>query len=333
MKAPAGPAVYVLAAALGAASSVAAAELDPKNPLNPPGTIYWCPDQTLDRQYSANPEPGCSPLVGKAEKSFKELKLLEKQPGATLERPPVKIQDIMPESLQFLDRYRRFLSCCANDPGSIDDLQDLEDQALHLLRSMQQTGFVNMSTSQRGFTVSYLLRNVAYARDDLRKLKKRLQSLDQAYDKLDSAGYEKAGSVRRDIEQEEKSISKDFRPKKPVENAPTGTEIGNTTLPNRVGTANDNTTLPSAFGSDIGQVGSPDSDQRKDLRPRIGRDLDVSGKSTLPSREGTATGDTTLPNTTGQEIGTSKGPTDPTTLPNTAGPETGGSLNSSFNKR
>src|SRR5579885_3116573 len=57
-----------LAAAIGGAVWLApgrAAEFDPKNPLNPPAPPYWCPNRTPDRQYSANPEPGCAPLVGK----------------------------------------------------------------------------------------------------------------------------------------------------------------------------------------------------------------------------------------------------------------------------
>src|SRR5258706_8937800 len=30
-------------------------------------TLYWCPDQKADRQYSAKQEPGCVPLVEKKE--------------------------------------------------------------------------------------------------------------------------------------------------------------------------------------------------------------------------------------------------------------------------
>lgn len=306
-----------------------AAELNPKNPLNPPATIYWCPSRTPDRQYSANPDPGCSPLLGKDEKSFKEKR---RPPGKPVpEKERIKIQDIQAETGKFLDRYRQFLDCCADDPGSLADLDELEDEALHLLRSMQETGFLNMSTSQRGFTASQIIRPVALARDHLRRLRGRLVDLDEARERLDRQDYEAAGRERRRIQEEESRLKEEFRPVPPPRSAPTGTDLSDpdrtqgppaTTLPSRVGTANESTTLPNAFGADIGKVGAPDSDQKRDLKARKGLETQ---ETTLPTRQGTATQDTTLKPSVGFEAGTEEGPTGRSSLPTRAGPDIGDS--------
>lgn len=312
-------------------SAVDAKDLNLDNPLNPQASIYWCPNRTPDRQYAANPEPGCTPLVEKEEKPKVAV------PGKkAVERAPIKAQDIQSEVSKFLDQYRRFLDCCASDPGSLGDLEELEDQASHLLRFMEQSGFLNIGTGQRGITLSQLVAPVARTRDDLRQLKNRLRSLDKAYEKLETSDYETAGREQRRIQGEEASLQQEFKPTKLPQSAPTGTDIGApgttqgppaSTLPSRVGTANDDTTLRNAFGADIGEVGAPGSDQRRDLQPRKGLGTQ---DTTLPTRSGTATGDTTLSNTTGFEIGTPQGPTGSSSLPTRAGPAIG---ESSLNRR
>jgi hypothetical protein len=325
-----------LAAAIGGAVWLApgrAAEFDPKNPLNPPAPPYWCPNRTPDRQYSANPEPGCAPLVGKEEKSFKEKSRAPGKPAP--EKEPVRIQDIQAETGKFLDRYRRFLDCCADNPGFLAELEDLEDEAVHLLRSMEAVGFLNMGTSQRGFTVSQIVRPVATARDTLRKLRADWRTLEESQDRLGRLDYEKEGRERRRIQQEEHRLKEEFRPAAPPRSAPTGTDLSSpdrtqgppaSTLPSRVGTTIESTTLPNAFGADIGEVGSPASDQKAGLNARKGLDTQ---DTTLPTRQGTATQSTTLRPSVGFEAGTEEGPTGRSTLPSRAGPAIGdSSLNS-----
>jgi hypothetical protein len=326
--------VTVTTLAFSVAAGVSAGDakdLSLDNPLNPQASIYWCPNRTPDRQYAANPEPGCTPLVEKEEKDKAAA------PGKkAIERAPIKAQDIQSEVSKFLEQARQFFACCASDPGSLGDLEELEDQASHLLRFMEQSGFLNIGTGQRGITLSQLVAPVARTRDDLRKLKKRLQSLDQAYEKMGTSDYETAGREQRQIQGEEASLQHEFKPSKLPQSAPTGTDIGApgttqgppaSTLPSRVGTTIEDTTLRNAFGADIGDVGSPGSDQRRDLRPRMGLGTQ---DTTLPTRSGTATGDTTLSNTTGFEIGTSQGPTGSSSLPSRAGPAIG---DSSLNRR
>ncbi|MGH7232409.1 MAG: hypothetical protein ACREJU_13785 [Nitrospiraceae bacterium] len=302
-------------------------ELNPNNPLNPPAPVYWCPNKTPDQQIAATPDTDCSPLVEK-ESGEKE----NAPDGETKARKPVQIQNLQSEASEFLSEYRQFLECCANDVNSIDDLKNLQEQASAILRSIQETGLVNMGTSQRGITLREIIAPVAQAQDGLRKLKARLDRLNNEKETLGALGYEEAARERRRIQREETSITKDFRPARPPASARTGTEIEATTLPNRAGTTIETTTLPGASGSDIGAVVSPGSDQREDLRPRRGPDIE---DTTLPNRYGPALGGgntpaSDLPSSIGAEIDSIQGPTGPSTNPSRVGPSIG---DSSLNRR
>lgn len=301
-------------------------ELRKDNPANKPATVYWCPNRTPDQRYSSTPEPGCTPLVEQ------EVPSTKAGGKATEPKDPIKIQDLEKEVSQFIQRYRQFLDCCVNDIGSLEDLEELQERASHLLRSIQEAGLVNAAVPQclrncRGFVTSEMIGSIAQARDDMKKIKHRLKSLDQAKDKLDTLDYEAEGRERRKIRQEEEALLKEFKPRRPPDYAPTGSEIENTTLRPSVGTGIENTTLPNAFGADIGDVASPNSDQQKDLNPRSG--LDTQDTS-LPTRAGTALGGgntpaSNLPSSTGFEIGTPQGPTGTSTNPTRVGPSVGDS--------
>ena len=228
---------------------------------NPPAPLYWCPHRNLDQQYKTVPEPGCVPLV--EEKKADQKERVERK---------IKIENIQSEASAFLQRYRRYLDCCATDPDTLEDLEDLEEYASDLLRAIQQTGLANMSTSQRGFTLSAIISPVAQARSDLRTLKKRLEQISVSKDKIETLDFEAAGRERLRIRESEESVKREFRPTRPADSAPTGTEIQDTTVPNRFGTTFGDTTLPNATGTDIGTVVSPGSDQQTDLRPRRGLD-------------------------------------------------------------
>lgn len=310
-----------------------AKDFNPDNPLNQPPTLYWCPNNPLDRQYVSTSQPGCTALVEEEKKEEKKADKKGKQPKT---RAPLTTQDIQGQVAKFLQNYRTFLNCCASDVAALDELEDLEEEASHILKFVQQSGFVNMGTGQRGMTLSQIIPPVAQARDDLRKIKMRQRALDKEYEKVEGLDYEPAAREHRRLREEEAAISKDFRPVIPPQSAPTGADIGGpgttqgppaTTLPNRVGTTIEGTTLRNAFGTDIGEVGSPDSDQSKDLHPRMGLG---THSTTLPARMGTATQDTTLQNTTGFGIGAQEGPTGSSSLPSRAGPHIG---DSTFNRR
>ena len=289
-----------------------------------PGTVYYCPNKTPDQRISAAPAPGCVPLVDKAEEAARaEKREQARQKGLDIpEPPPVPIENLEREISSFLGDYRKFVGCCVNKPDSLDAVEDLEDRASALLRNIQDKGLANMQTNQRGMTLSQLIPPVAQAKLDLGKLKKKLESLDKAKDRLDDLDYETAARERRRIQQEEEALTREFRPTLPPESARTGTGIGETTVPNRFGETFSDTTLRPGTGVDIGTVVSPGSDQEQSLHPRMGLDTQ---DSMLTPRHGAENQDTTLPSSIGFEAGTSRGPTGESSTPSRAGPSIGDS--------
>lgn len=268
-------------------------------------------------------------MVDKAEEAAKAEKrdAARKKGQEIKERASIQIENLEREISSFLGDYRKFLACCVNTPDSFDTVEDLEDRASALLKNIQEKGLTNMQTNQRGMTLTQLISPVAQAKLDLGKLRKKLESLEQAKDKLGGLDYEAAGHERRRIQQEEDALLKDFRPTLPPESARTGTGISETTLPNRFGTDlgggnTPATTLPNATGTDIGTVVSPGSDQERSLRPRMGLETQ---DSTLTPRHGTENQDTTLPSSIGFEGGTSQGPTGQSSTPSRVGPSVGDS--------
>lgn len=259
-------------------------------------------------------------MVDKAEEAAKAEK---REKGQEIKkRPSVRAENLEREISSFLGDYRRFLGCCINTPDSLDTVEDLEDRASSLLKDIQEKGLTNMQTNQRGMTLSQLIPPVAQAKLDLGKLRKKLESLDRAKDKLGDLDYETAGRERRRIQHEEDALLKDYRPTLPPESARTGTGISETTTPNKYGETVGDTTLQPATGTDIGTVVSPGSDQERSLRPRMGLDTQ---DSTLTPRHGTENQDTTLPSSIGFEGGTSQGPTGQSSTPSRAGAAIGDS--------
>lgn len=294
-----------------------------------PGPVYYCPDKTPDQQLSGRPAPGCISLIDEKEEALKaEKREAAKKKGQEVKvRPPVRRDDLEQETSSFLHDYRRFLQCCINDPDAIDTVEDLDDRASGLLKDIREKGLVNMQTNQRGMTLSQFIPPLARAKLDLGTLRKKLDSLEKAKDKLGDLDSETAGRERRRIQQEEETLLKNFRPTLPPESARTGTGIGDTTTPNKYGETIGSTTLQPATGTDIGTVVSPGSDQEQSLRLRMGLDTQ---DSTLKPRHGAEGQDTTLPSSIGFEAGTSQGPTGQSSTPSRAGPSIG---DSSLNKR
>jgi hypothetical protein len=317
------PARYALITALAGACLLALLP-DAGAQSNKPGPVYYCPEKTPDQRISGRPGPGCVPLVDKAEEAAKAEKreAARKKGQAVRERPPVRVENLEREITAFLADYRRFLGCCVNTPGSLETIEELDDRASALLRDIQDKGLTNMQTNQRGMTLSQLIGPVAQAKLDLGRLRKKLESLEEAKDRLDGLDYETAGRERRRIQQEEDAVLREFRPTLPPESARTGTGISETTVPNKFGETVGDTTLKPATGTEIGTVVSPGSDQGGSLRPRAG--LDTQESTTTP-RHGAENQDTTLPSSIGFEGGTSQGPTGQSTTPTRAGPSIGDS--------
>ena len=294
-----------------------------------PAPVYYCPDKPPDQQLSGRPAPGCIPLVDEKEEALKaEKREAAKKKGQEVKTPPsVRRDDLEREASSFLRDYRAFLQCCLNAPDAIDTVEDLDDRASGLLKDIQEKALVNMQTNQRGMTLSQFIPPLARAKLDLGTLRKKLGTLEQAKDKLGDLDFEAAGRERRRIQTEEEALLRNFRPTLPPEAPRTGTEIGDTTTPNKYGETIGSTTLQPATGTDIGTVVSPGSDQEQSLRMRMGTDTQ---DSTLKPRVGQESQDTTLSPSIGFESGTPQGPTGQSTTPSRAGPSIG---DSSLNKR
>src|SRR5437762_3374217 len=87
-------------------SPTLAKELNPKNPMNAPGKLYWCPNKTADQQYSSTPMPGCSPLVD--EDNPGQEKRTDRQKTNIKRSDDIKIDNIQTEASKFVRQYNAF---------------------------------------------------------------------------------------------------------------------------------------------------------------------------------------------------------------------------------
>jgi len=207
--------------------------------------LYWCPNRPADQQYTAAPEPGCAPLVDKKDASSAKS-------GTPF--PKIKVEHIQPEAAAFLKDYRQYVNCCANDTDSLDELGELENRATAILDSAQ-TGLFSEKMKLRGFVFSEVIPPVARARDQLREIRKRLELLAAAEQKLDQPDLESAARARRRVQDLEESIGRDFEQKSQPASPKTGKQIGRT----------------PPTGEEIGKV--PPTGAEFGTQGRTGRDL------------------------------------------------------------
>jgi hypothetical protein len=303
-----------------------AKDFNPDNPLNPPAPVYWCAGKLPDQQIATRKAVGCQPLYDpQVEEAFRQD--LRQKGMEVPERESIKILELQNAASQFADRYRTFLTCCATDATATDQIVELIDEAINILKSVQQKGIFNsagfgvgggsgglgggpgqspkLGTFARQWTLSEIVGTVARGRDDLLALKQRLEQLQAAQQNLGSVDYESSGRARLQIQEDEEGIRKDFLSKKPPASAPTGMEIQDKTFHSRIGGDIEDTTLTSNFGADIGYAVSPYSNVGESLRPRRG---DAIHDSQLPYRPGMEGHDTTIPNSTGFQIDHAQNP-------------------------
>lgn len=202
--------------------------------------MYWCSDRAEDQQLQFKEAPGCEPL-------FQEQ---EEEKARESEAPsPKKIGDLESAVSDFLQRYRQFLACCASDLDSADEIKGLEREANELLKGGDETAAMG-NVVTRTVRIRQMIVPLARARDRLRSLKDRLEQLDESQRVLKRLDYERAGHERRNIQDEVKSVQREFRPTRQPGRALTGTGIGVT--PNtgsRIGT-------PGQTGTNIGSAPS-----------------------------------------------------------------------------
>jgi hypothetical protein len=192
----------------------------------------------------------------------------------------------------------------------LEDLDELRGQASHILEQvLKKTSVASIAMARTQALISQL----AEARQRLALLKNRVEALDKSKDRLDELGYEQAGRERRRIQEEERSISKEFAPKTNRPNAPTGTDIG--------GAAPTGTDIgrSAPTGTDVGKT-APTGSEIGNTPPTLG---ELSGTESGPERNRENSLTTTQPVTPGK-VGSDIGNSSPT------GPDIG---NSSLNER
>jgi hypothetical protein len=148
-------------------------------------------------------------------------------PEAPQQRAQPQSREFERDVKQFLEHYRQFLACCAADPDAIPRVKALEGQASALL-AQAQTGVASELKKLRGFTVQELLAPVERVRDDLRAIRKRLEQIQEAEDKLEAQDLDffTFWSERRKLQDALAAIPLEFQaPRRPA-GPPAGMDIG-----------------------------------------------------------------------------------------------------------
>ncbi len=264
--------------------------------------LFYCPDRPVDQQYTAEPAPGCAPLL--QDKTERRTRRDEERPRSKA-NPPVDLSSLQNAVSTFLQRYNTLVGCCAYEPDRIDEVDDLADEADRLLMAVQR-GLSSGVIQVRGMTLREIMDPITRASRNLNELSARLENLETLHGQLFRSDYETAGQVRRKIAEEEDAIRQRFQPISLSESGRTGTGIEDTSVPARVGVGDD-TTLPTTSGRAPGsQAGETDS-----LGSRTGAGIGDEASS------GSNIGQTP---STGFGIGSPTGPTGESSLPTRAGP-------------
>ncbi|HLZ35015.1 MAG TPA: hypothetical protein VKP13_13450, partial [Nitrospira sp.] len=185
---------------------------------NAASPLYYCPDRKADQQYSATEGPGCVPLVEKKEPVADER--IGEKPHRDF-----KMENLQNDVSAFLGKYRQFLDCCKTDLSELRQVEELGEEVGDLL-AFAQANLPNYSLASRGIMLREMLTRVAKARADLKKLRARLEIINNSSQRLDSLGYEEAGREARTIQELEESIERDIRAPKSPGSAKSGVDIG-----------------------------------------------------------------------------------------------------------
>jgi hypothetical protein len=187
-------------------------------------TLYWCPDEKSDRQYSGTQGPGCVPLVEKDDPRAAEKE--GETPTGDKPLHDFKIENLQSDVSTFLTKYRNFLDCCKTDLSELQQVEEMGNEVGNLLKSTQ-AGLSNHSMASRGIMLREMIPTIAKARADLKKLRATLERINTSSSTRDLEDYESAGRETYAIREMEESIERDFRAPTLSTGPKTGANIGN----------------------------------------------------------------------------------------------------------
>lgn len=265
--------------------------------------LFYCPERPIDRQYTAEPEPGCVPLV----EEDPEPQRKENRPRSEA-APPVDLSDFQGTVVRFLTSYNGLIECCADDPGQLARVAELAKEADRLLEAAQR-GMSSGVVKARGITLRELMVPITHATRNLRDLRARLERLQTMEAQVSLSDYETAGRLRRAVAEEKHAIRRQIQPIRLPESGRTGAGIQDSSIPARVGVeGDDDTSLPRASGQ------APDlpGGETETLGPRTGAGI---------GQAGTSGGNVGQTPSTGFGIGSGSGPTGESSLPTRSGPD------------
>ncbi len=258
-------------------------------------SIFICSKPGNEYQLQFKSGPGCEPLVD-AEREAK------KQAGDITVKRAITADNLEAETTAWSRRYRDLMACCASNLDSYQDIDALEGQASDILREAEKVigGRFSVLASYRGLIIP-----VAQGRERLRAVKQQMEQLAEAKQQLGSQDYEAAGRLRRDIQQAEDALQREYGTVPEPRRAPTGTAIGQ----QQPTGAAIGSSAPT--GTDIGQTPTtgPGIGTSPPTLPNI---IDVpptertgSMSTTKPASTGTVGPDIGTTPPTGQDIGDS----------------------------
>ncbi len=184
----------------------------------PLSQLYWCPSRSGAERLQASPASDCEPLLG--------VKDQERRPEKPMVEKPGVADNVETAAQAYLTRHRRLMASVVDkveDPTH-SELLTLEDQATTLLREMDAAF---PAARFKGATVmsQNLVIALAEARQQLRRLRKERQALDQAREAADQMDYESSGREQQRINAAQEQLNKELRPPKQPSRALTGKEI------------------------------------------------------------------------------------------------------------
>ncbi len=189
----------------------------------PLSQLYWCPNRADTARIQVSPASDCEPLFGKRDPDRPPVRPLIEKPG---------VADHVEKAAQdYLAGHRQLMAAVVDrteDPTNAE-LMTREEQATELLREMDA---VYPSARYKGATVmsQNLVVALAEARQQLRRLRKERQALDQAREALDQMDYEASGRERQRIDSAQDKLDRELKPRKQPSRALTGEAIKNVPL-------------------------------------------------------------------------------------------------------